>query len=138
MTLSANLNQRVSSAGNVFKAALIGGVIAAVVNLIIYFIFSAAGASYEVTGAPTNPDALAVIIMSILPALLAAGLLLLLGKVAPNAAVKIFVGIAVVLLVFSFGGIMGAQDTATLIGLGLMHLVAGVLIIGTLVRNGTA
>ncbi len=138
MTIATNLNQKVGSAGTVFKAALIGGGLAAVINLVIYFIFSALGASFVVAGAPNNPSAIAAIFASIIPALGAAVLLLILGKIAPNSAVKIFTGVAVVFLLFSFGGILGAQDTTTLIALGLMHIVAGAAIIGSLVRNGTA
>ena len=138
MALSVDLNREVGSAGTVFRAALTGGVIAAVINVILFFIFQAAGAGFIVEGAPQNPSAGAMIGASIAPSIVAAIGFLILGRVTPGSAVKIFAALGVVFTLLSLGGVFGAQDTATLVCLIIAHLVAGAAITFSLVKNGTA
>lgn len=128
-------------------AAFIGGGIAAVVNLLIFFILPPVlgAAPIMVQMGPPGPDtpfaelpAFAVVAASLIPAFMAAGLLWLLGRFTarPFSTFRI---IAVVGLLLSFGPLFTApMPTGTVISLGLMHVVAAVAIVYTLDQRARA
>ena len=118
--------------GRLLIAAAISGVIAAVGNLIVYFIAGGAGVPMQVmapgsSGLQALPAA-PVIISSIIPAFGAAGVLALLTRFTARP-VLIFQIIAAVFLLLSFSGPLGMPtDGGTKLVLNLMHVVAGVAI----------
>ena len=131
-------NTDVVPAGRLFGQAFLGGAIAAVVNVIIFFGAKAAGESLSGEFQPGQPGTLmlpAVIISSVLPALFAAIVALLVRKA--KAGATIFAVIATVFLLLSMGGpfsgVAGATMTTKLV-MALMHVVAGAGIGGMLFR----
>ena len=122
------------------RAALLAGLIAAVGNLVVYFIAQGAlGLSLMVT-APGSTELTAVlpvqiVLASIVPAFGAAVLLALLMRFVKRP-VRIFQIIGVIFLLASFGGPLNLPvPTSTIVTLELMHVVAGATIIWILSRN---
>jgi len=122
-------------------AALIAAVVAAVGNLVVFLVSSVLGVSFDIPlngpGTPAEPlPAIMVIIASAVPAFAAAALLALLGRFTTRPF-RIFMIIAVVFGLLSFGGPASLPvGLSTIIALGLMHIVAGVAIVGVLSRWG--
>lgn len=127
--------------GNLWRAALLGGVLAAVANIVVLLIANALGLTLDV---PLGPNAtetapmgvLPVILASFLPALGAAGLLALLARFT-RRPITIFLGVSALFLLLSFGPLLGTPVVvSTKVVLGLMHLVAAVPIVWALVTQG--
>lgn len=118
-------------------AGLAAAVVAAVANGIVFWLATVSfGLPLYVAPVPDlNPAPLslvAVIITSVIPALIAAGLLALLARWVRRPW-HWFWSIALVVLLLSLGGPLSATaDPITKIVLGIMHLVAAVAIVGTL------
>lgn len=114
------------------KQGLLAGVIAAVLNAMIYFIAKSWGGVNNSTLLPGGkPLGIAqVIFSSAIPAMLAALVLFALGKMVGDP-VKIFTIIAAILLLLSLGGPLGIPGlpSGTRVTLTLMHFVAGSVII---------
>jgi hypothetical protein len=131
-----------STRQNIWTTALITGAIAAVANLIVYFIAVAANVPLQVA-APGSTELqrlpfVPVILASLIPALAAAALLLVLKRFTPRAN-TVFQVIAVVFTLVSFGGPLGQPtDDATKFVLNLMHVVAGAIITIGLTRRNSA
>jgi hypothetical protein len=119
--------------GKLLSAAAIGGVVAAVINLALFFILPAL---LNTTLRVRTPQAtelepmpfIAVIMASIVPAFVGAGLLWLLNRFTPRP-VTIFIAIAVIVVVLSLAAPfqLGVSTTEAII-LVLMHIVAGTTI----------
>ena len=116
-------------------AALMAGAVSAAANFMLYLITTTAlGTAIEVqmggAQSPVTPlGAAPVIIMSALPALLAAGLLWLLNRFITRPFF-VFQVIAVVVALISLGGPLMLQvGLASKIVLSLMHIVAAVAIV---------
>jgi hypothetical protein len=124
-------------------AAPLAGVIAAVLNLIVYSIARGAGADFVGQMDPSSPAAVIpmpiVAVASFVPALFAAGFLLALSRWTKNGA-GAFGMVAGVFFLLSLGGpaTMGGASPATKVALGVMHLVAAATITGVLLRRGRA
>jgi Family of unknown function (DUF6069) len=124
---------------NIWITALTAGAIAAVANLVVYFIAVAANVPLQVA-APGSSELqrlpfVPVILASLIPALAAAALLLALKRFTPRANM-VFQVIAVVFILVSFGGPLGQPtDGGTKFVLNLMHVVAGVIITLGLTRS---
>ncbi len=118
---------------NIWITALTAGAIAAVANLVIYFIAGAANVSLQIAETPGTTELqhlafVPVVLASLIPAFAATAVLLLLRRFTPRAD-TVFQVIAVVFLLISFSGPLGMPtDGATKLVLGLMHTVAGVII----------
>ena len=112
--------------GALLRVAFLTGLAAAAINAVIFFIARSLGfipATVLVKGQPLT--VVPVIVSSILPVLVAAGVFALLGRVTKNP-VRSFTVLALVLLVVSFVnpclGIPGVAP-AMIIVLNLMHVV---------------
>ena len=116
---------------NTITAGLTGGLIAAVINVIIYFIAGPLIAELP-DGTVDRVGMPAVLAASIVPSIFAALLLWGLRRFTGNAT-RIFQIIAVVFVVLSFfSPFSAAETTATAVWLSLMHVVAGGAIIWAL------
>lgn len=116
-------------------AALIAGAVAAIANLVLYVLVTLAfgiGLEVQMGGpqAPVEPlGAVPVILMSALPALVAAGLLWLLNRFVARPF-ALFQAIAAVVALLSLGGPLTLQvGVASKIVLSLMHIVAATAIV---------
>ncbi len=121
------------------KAGLLGGAVAAVANVVVYVIAHAAGQTLTAQFQPGTVSALGVapvIISSVVPSLLGAGLLYALARFV-KPGVTVFAAIAAVFTVVSFGGpaSLGDASTGTVVTLDVMHLIAGAAITTSLVRS---
>lgn len=117
------------SAGSLFVGGLIGGAIAAVVNYVLYFGASAAGVSFagEFDPTTTSLPVPAIGISSVVSAIPAAIVALILSKVAKEKAATIFAIVAAVFCVVSFAGPPGVKGLGmgAIVVMNLMHVVAG-------------
>ncbi len=119
--------------GTLLVQGLIGGAIAAVVNLVLYFGSHAAGVSYDgdfqpgVTSIPVPMIAISGLVMAI-PATIVA---VLLQRFTTNPA-RNYVIAAVVFEILSLGGPPGVKGlgTGAIVVMELMHVVAGLAIGG--------
>lgn len=127
-----------STTGPLFTQALLGGAAAAVANVALYFIARAAGVSLTGEFQPGVPGELplpAVVISSVLPAVVGAGVALLFRKYTAAPA-RNFGILAAVFGVLSFGGPASVAQLSTggLVVMEVMHVFAAVGIGGMLVR----
>jgi hypothetical protein len=128
--------------GRILLAGLAGGALAAAVNTALLLIGKAAGVAFlaPVNG-PTAPlvalQPLNVIMLSLIPALIAALLLTGLARLTRHPQL-IFQAVAGAFLLFSLipDWALPMDSLATRILLSLMHLVAAALIVGALLRAG--
>ena len=117
---------------NIWITALTAGAIAAVANLIVYFIAGATNVPLQIASPGSSQlerlQFVPVALASLIPAFAAAAALLILRRFTPRAD-TIFQVIAVVFLLVSFSGPLGMPtDGATKFVLSLMHVVAGAII----------
>jgi hypothetical protein len=121
-------------------AAPLSGIIAAVANAVLFFIYQAIGLNIILPiGNPADPTQAtaplilpAVLMVSFLPALGAGVLLFLLSKLTKRP-ITIFTIVSIVLLVLSFGMSISLDIPAVhKIALDLMHVVAAIAIVGGL------
>jgi asparagine N-glycosylation enzyme membrane subunit Stt3 len=131
-----------SARPNIWITALTAGVIAAIVNVIVYFIAGAANVPLQIAAPGSSQlerlQLVPVILASLIPAFVAAGLLLILRRFAPRAD-TVFQVIALVFTLVSFGGPLGQPtDGASKFVLNLMHVVAGAIITIGLTRPSRA
>jgi len=123
-------------------AALQGGIVAAVLNYGVWLVASALGvefvARFEGPDAPAGPLPVPAIgFASIVPAFVAAGLLLLLDRCTRHGA-RIFLGLAIVFTLASFASPHLLPEAAldTRLALDAMHVVAAVSIVYALLTRG--
>jgi lysylphosphatidylglycerol synthetase-like protein (DUF2156 family) len=126
-----------STARATFTAGAIGGLVAAVANLVVYLIATALLRIDLLIPQPPDMATLGplpfpmVLIASFVPGLVAAGLLLVL-----RGNKQLFTIISVVALVLSMIPLLATgMATQTAIVLGIMHVVAAVAIVGVLTRR---
>lgn len=119
------------SFGNVLKAGVIGGIIAAGVNVILLLLAGVFGIPLMVlAGPPPNQQTMAltavpVILFTLLPAIIGALLFFVLTRITGKAAM-IFTVIAVIVVLLSLLPIFGQPlNAGGMIVLTLMHVVAG-------------
>jgi hypothetical protein len=127
---------------NIWITALTAGAIAAVANLVVYFIAGAANVPLQIATPGSSQlerlQFLPVALASLIPAVAAAAALLILRRFTPRAD-TVFQVIAAVFLLVSFSGPLGMPtDGATKFVLNLMHVVAGVIITIGLTRRNSA
>jgi Family of unknown function (DUF6069) len=120
--------------GKFVQAGLIGGVIATIINLVLYFLGNA------INGGPmlVKPPGIAtiqavpwfmVIVQSVLAGVIAGALYGLLARFTTRAS-TIFLGIAaVIFILFFFNPLLAAQNVTTIVVLEIMHLVVAALVI---------
>ncbi len=127
----------------IWRAALIGGVLSAVGNVVVFFVAGWLGVSLQVTAAPGSSTLVPlqmgpVVVASLLPALPAGLLLAVLARLMPSPW-TVFMAIAGVFLVVSFMGPVNLPtDPANELVLNLMHVVSAVAIVGALWRFARA
>lgn len=135
MTTSTISTSRSVNWGGLLTTGLIAGVVAAVVNTIVYFIAQALGVDFMIVmggaGTPAMPLAIpAIAIFSIVPGLIAALLAGSLLRFTSNGA-RIFQIVALVFLLISFIPDLTMPEPATMAtkaSLMLMHVIAGSVI----------
>jgi len=126
--------------GRVALAAVAGGATAAAANTGLFLLLHGLGVDFSIQPIPTAPAAPIPIynfaVASFLPALIAGGLLLLLGRFTTRAATT-FVVIACAFCLVSLAGpaTVGGASAATRMALMLMHLLAAVVISTALMRS---
>ncbi len=131
---------QVAGLGRLLAYGILAGVLAAALNAVVYLAASALGAippDVEVgnTGGPLPLGA--VVVFSFVPAILAAGFLVFLGRFS-RRPFRVFVVAAVLVFLLSLYtpfSITGAP-LAMIVALELMHLVAALVIVAVLVRLG--
>ena len=129
-----------SSLGTILLNALIAGVIAAVINVIIFFIGGAVVGGIDVdmngTGAFAPMPFFLPIISSLLPTLVAGVGLWIARRFIPRGNQVFVIGTAILVLLslaIPFSGQIATTSAA--IVLAVMHLVVGALMIGYLARR---
>ena len=137
---SRSQGERVAGLGRLLVYGAGAGVIAAVLNAVVYLVSSALGAiplDVEIpnTGGPLPLGA--VIGFSFVPALLAAGFLALLGRFV-RRPIRVFAVVAVVVFLLSLYTPFSIPDApfAMILALELMHAVATIVIVGVLTTLG--
>lgn len=123
------------------QTGLIAAVIAAVVNLVVYFVGQAMGVPYEIImqpGTPLTPLQIPqILVMSILPGVVAALLAWALNRYLARGN-TIFVGIAVLILLLSLVPLVTMAETVTTttrIALAIMHVATAAIITYMLSRK---
>lgn len=129
-----------SSLGTILLNALIAGVIAAVINVIIFFIGRAVVGSIDVdmngTGTFAPMPFFLPIVASLLPTLVAGVGLWIARRFIPRGNQVFVIGTAILVLLslaIPFSGQIATTSAA--IVLAVMHLVVGALMIGYLARR---
>lgn len=125
-------NPKSASLTGLLQAGLIGGVVAAVINIVLYFVGGTMGADYMVTAGPGTPLAelpfFMVAVMSIVPGLAAALLWFGLQRFGTNGT-RIFYAIAVIVFLFFLAPFTGDFQTITKVFLFIMHVVVAASVI---------
>lgn len=129
------------SLSNALKRGALGGALAVAANLLVYALARFAF-GLELLMPPVPPSSeqapllpFAVIFASFVPGLAAGGLYWLLSKFIPQYR-RVFLIVSVLFLLVSFGAPFSLPVAfATQITLNVMHLVAGVAIIGAITRQ---
>lgn len=128
-------------ASRLIIAGPLGGAIAAGLNLVLFYAAKAAGVSLTATFQAKAPASALpfwmVVVGSIVPALIATEVLLVMNRFLPRPS-RLFARIALVsaALSLNFPAALGGADAQTKITLGLMHLIAAISITVTLLRRG--
>jgi len=128
-------------------AALAGGIVAAAANTGLFLLLHALGVDFMIQPDPAAPAASISVpsfgVASFVPALLAGGLLMLLGRFTTKAR-RAFVVIASAVALLSLAGpaTIGGAGAATRVALMVMHLLAAAIVSGALMlsvetRDGT-
>lgn len=117
----------------ILRAALIGGIVSGIANLIVWVIAHQIGLTLAVPAMdPSMADAngmsqvpfFIVFFASLIPTLIGGGLLALLNRFSANPY-RLFQIITIVFVIISMGGVLGAPATGDKIALGIMHVIAG-------------
>lgn len=121
----------------IWPAALLGGVLSVVGNLLVFVVAEVLGVNLQITTAPGSSTLVPlqvgpVVLASLLPTFPAAALLKVLACSLPNPW-PVFLGIAGAFLLVSLRGPLNLPtDPANEWTLNLMHLVSAVAIVGAL------
>lgn len=128
----------------VFKGAAAGGAIGGVANVLLYLAGGAAGAGYLMSppgGGELEPIPLVMpFIMTLVPGLLGAAVMAGLLKFVPAKAWTIFLGLSVLAFLAMLPGpvMQMGDDTAAIVVLEIMHLVAAAAVVGGIHKLGRA
>lgn len=120
--------------GKFVQAGLIGGVIAAIINLILYVLGNAINGGPMLVKPPgiTTIQAVPwfmVIVQSILPGVIAGALYGLLARFTARPSTIFLVIAAIIFILFFLNPLMAAQNITTIIVLEIMHVVVAALVI---------
>jgi Family of unknown function (DUF6069) len=131
-TLSAAQSQQVTIR-KIPVAALVGGVVGAIANVIVFFIAQALGVVWEVVMGPAGSPLAAlpiaaVVIASIVPALAAGALLALLARFTKRPLLIFWIIAGVFLLLSMFPIFTMPVAGGVQAGLAVMHIIAGAAI----------
>lgn len=134
-------SEKVAATSKLWWVGLVAAGAAAGVNALVYLLEQAVlGGPFVIPMQPGTPPVelpvIQVIVSSAVPALGATVLLALLGRFTKRP-VSIFLAISVAFLLFSFGGPLNLPVSASIQwALNLLHVIAGLTIVGTLVGLG--
>jgi hypothetical protein len=129
------------SVGNVFKAGILGGVVAGALNFGIYFLGAASGAKYL---GDNGAGGLELIVsyrafyMSVIFAMVGAAVFAALIKFAPTRAWTIFLVLSVLFFLSMIPGpfLVVPNDLAASVSLEVMHVVGAICVVGAMHRFG--
>ena len=129
------------SIGNVFRAGLIGGGVAGVLNFGVYFLGAALGAKYMADNGAGGLELLVsyrAFYMSVIFAMVGAAVFAAALKIAPNKAWTIFLVLSVLFFLSMIPGpfLVVPNDVAASLSLELMHIVGAVCVVGAMHRFG--
>jgi hypothetical protein len=133
-----NANQRAQfRPKRVALAALTAGALAAAANTALFLLLNAVGIDFTIQPAPTAPAApIALpnfVAASFLPALLAGGLLMLLGRLTTKArGASVVIASAFAVLSLAGPATVGGASAGTRVALMVMHLLSAAIISGAL------
>ncbi|MFP4090007.1 MAG: DUF6069 family protein [Cyclobacteriaceae bacterium] len=123
-------------------ASPLAGVAAALVNAIVFYIASAAGAIPPDIIVPNANEAITVVpvMMASFMAAIAAGIILAILAVLTRRPAKYFIAIAVIMLVLSFYTPLTIPEAIIpmILVLNMMHVVAAAVIVWILLRLGSS
>jgi len=134
MTATTQNNSQTVAMGNLPQAILVGGILALLGNIVILYVGRAFGIPFEVippgSAGLEQLTIVPLIFASFLPAIAAGVLLGALQRYTPQPFTR-FWQISLIILVLSFWGPTEANtdSAATITGLNMMHVMAGVAII---------
>ncbi|GAA5125714.1 DUF6069 family protein [Haloechinothrix salitolerans] len=117
-----------------WQAIAAGVIVSVVANLVVYLVGKAAGASFLLidNGNPTQIAAVDVIISAAAPLAIGTALAVLVSRWWRPVLRVAQVVAAVLALLTIAGPAMAETDTATLVSLGLMHVLAGAIAVAVL------
>ncbi len=131
------------SIGNVFKAGLIGGIAAGILNFGVYFIGTALGAKYMGDNGAGGLELIAsyrAFYMSVIFSMVGAAVFAALIKIAPKKAWTIFLVLSVLFFLSMIPGpfVVVPNDLAASVALEVMHIVGAICVVGAMHRFGRA
>ena len=131
--------KREATLGTNLKNGLVGGLVAAVLALILYFVGAAIVGPLEVAQQPGAPIAplpwFMVVVMSIVPALAAALLLTALQRFTASASRIFLVAAAAVFLFMLFPALTQAATTGISVVLVLLHIAVAIPVVWALLQR---
>jgi hypothetical protein len=141
MSTLARAHSQSPALSRLFWVAPLAGLVAGLANVLLYLLARAAGVEFLMPlggpGSALQPLPIFMpFVSSFVPALVAGALYAALGRFVRRPT-RAFVLIAAIFLILSFGGPLSLPvTTAVKLALSAMHVVAGVVITGLLVRLG--
>ena len=136
---AATLSNSATSLGRVLMAGLAGGVIAAVINAIIYFAAQSVNGGPLIVQTPQAPTPQplplpAVLLFSIAPGLAAGVIYWALARFTRNPARWFLILAGLVFIIFLFGPLDAASGAVAVWALELMHLGAAIPIVWSVLK----
>lgn len=136
---AATLSKPATSLGRVLMAGLTGGVIAAVINALIYFAAQGVNGGLLLVQTPQAPTPQplplpAVLLFSIAPGLAASVVYWVLARFTRNPTGWFLILAGIVFVLFFFGPLGAASGTVAVWALELMHLGAAVPIVWAILK----
>jgi magnesium-transporting ATPase (P-type) len=139
MSVQANVRKEKAARGKLWWVSLLAGVVAAVLNIVVMFIANSSGVIFEVDNPQMGAmvvDAVAIVLLSIVPAIGAGVLLWLLDRFTNRPFTIFWIISAVFLLLSLIPNFTLPMAPGASFWLGLMHVVAAAAIVGLLSTLG--
>jgi Family of unknown function (DUF6069) len=137
--MTTQVQKQTTSIGKFVQAGLIGGVIAAIINLILYFLGNAINGGPMLVKPPgvttiQGVPWFMVIIQSVLPGVIAGALYGLLARFTARASTIFLVIAAIIFILFFLNPLLAAQNATTIVVLEIMHIVVAASVIWFIFR----
>jgi Family of unknown function (DUF6069) len=137
--MTTQVQKQTTSIGKFVQAGLVGGVIAAIINLVLYFLGNAINGGPMLVKPPgvttiQGVPWFMVIVMSVLPGVIAGALYGLLARFTARPSTIFLVIAAIIFILFFINPLVAAQNVTTIIVLEIMHLVVAASVIWFIFR----